>query len=245
MKKILVIGSTSKIAECCLRLWAIERCDFFLVARNTERNKVISQDLISLGAKNVHTYTMDVNDFNKHQEMYKEAYKKLSDIDLVFIAYGMLPEQQEIQTDSAKTLNTININVLSVINLLTIISNDFEKKRHGQIAIISSVAADRGRASNYIYGSSKAMITSFSDGLRQRLYKSNVNVTVIKPGFIDTPMTSKFKKNFLWSSPSKAALKIVKGINKKKDEIYVPSYWYIIMIFIKLIPNFIFKNLKL
>lgn len=245
MKKILVIGSTSKIAESCLRLWAIEGCEFFLVARNNEKNKIISKDLLSLGAKNVHTYTLDVNDFYKHQEMYKEAYKKLFDIDLVFIAYGILPEQQKIQNDTAKTLNAININVLSVINLLTIISNEFEKNRHGQIAIISSVAADRGRASNYIYGSSKAMISSFADGLRQRLHKSNVNVTVIKPGFINTPMTSNLKKNFLWSSPSKAALKIVKAINTKKDEIYVPSYWYIIMIFIKLIPNYFFKKLNL
>ena len=103
-------------------------------------------------------------------------YKKLFDIDLVFIAYGILPEQQKIQNDTAKTLNAININVLSVINLLTIISNEFEKNRHGQIAIISSVAADRGRASNYIYGSTKAAFTTYLSGLRNNMNKTNVKI---------------------------------------------------------------------
>jgi decaprenylphospho-beta-D-erythro-pentofuranosid-2-ulose 2-reductase len=245
VKKILVVGSTSKIVQYCLYLWASENCEFFLVAKDAKKNELISHELISLGAKSVHTYSMNVNDFDAHRQMFEEAKKKLIDIDLAFIGHGMLPDQENDQNNADKILKSVNTNAISVINLLTIIAEEFEKKNYGHIAIISSVAADRGRASNYIYGSSKAMISFFAEGLRQRLYKSNINITVIKPGLIKTPMTLKFKKNFLWSEPSKIALKIVNAINKKKDEVYVPTYWYFIMIIIKLIPNFLFKKLKL
>ncbi len=244
MKNILVIGSTSKIAEACLRLWAVKKCEFFLVARNLKKNEILSESLKNLGAKNVYNYTMDLNHLNLHNKMYEDACSKLSNIDLVFIAHGTLPNQNDIQNDEKDILNTINTNAISVINLLTIIARDFENKKQGHIAIISSVAADRGRESNYIYGSSKAMITVFAEGLGQRLKKSNIDLTIIKPGIIDTPMTSKLKKNFLWSNPNKIASKIIKAIEKKRSEVYVPSFWFIIMLIIKFIPSFIFKKLK-
>ena len=244
MKNILVIGSTSKIAEACLRLWAIKKCAFFLVARNSKKNEILSESLKNLGAKNVYNYTMDLNHLNLHNKMYEEACNKLTSIDLVFIAHGILPNQNVIQNDEKEILKTINTNALSVINLLTIIAKDFESKKQGHIAVISSVAADRGRNNNYIYGSSKAMITVFAEGLGQRLKRSNINLTIIKPGIIDTPMTNKFKKNFLWSSPDKIATKIVKSLEKKRSEIYVPTFWFLIMLIIKLIPNIIFRKLK-
>ena len=244
MKNILVIGSTSKIAEACLRLWAIKKCEFFLVARNIKKNEILSESLKNLGARNVYNYTMDLNHLNLHNKMYEDACSKLSNIDLVFIAHGTLPNQSDIQNDEKDILDTINTNALSVINLLTIIAKDFESKKQGHIAILSSVAADRGRESNYIYGSSKAMITVFAEGLGQRLKKSNIDLTIIKPGIIDTPMTNELKKNFLWSSPNKIATKIIKAIEKKRSEVYVPSFWFIIMLIVKFIPNFIFKKLK-
>jgi short-subunit dehydrogenase len=140
------------------------------------------------------------------------------------------------------TMQEINTNALSTIALLTEIANRFQVKKNGTIAVISSVAGDRGRASNYIYGSAKAMITTFTSGLRQRLYKSNVAIVTIKPGFVDTPMTSEFKKGLLWAKPNYVAKKIVEAIDKKKNEIYVPIFWWGIMALIKILPEKIFKR---
>ena len=136
-------------------------------------------------------------------------------------------------------------NALSTISLLTLIANRFEAKRSGNICVISSVAGDRGRASNYVYGSSKAMVTAFTSGLRQRLHKSNVSVVTVKPGFVDTPMTSDFKKGFLWAKPNDVAEKIVKAIDNKKDGVYAPGFWRYVMVVIKLIPSFLFKKIEL
>ena len=166
---------------------------WILVARNIKKNEILSESFINLGDRNVYNYTMDWNHLNLHNKMYEDACSKLSNIDLVFIAHGTLPNQSDIQNDEKDILDTINTNALSVINLLTIIAKDFESKKQGHIAILSSVAADRGRESNYIYGSSKAMITVFAEGLGQRLKKSNIDLTIIKPGIIDTPMTNEKK----------------------------------------------------
>ena len=131
------------------------------------------------------------------------------------------------------------------MSLLTHIANLFESKQAGTIAVISSVAGDRGRASNYVYGSAKAMITSFTSGLRQRLHKSNVTIVTIKPGFVDTPMTASFKKGLLWVKPAAVAVKIVQAIDTRKDEVYAPGFWWAIMIVIKAIPTIVFKKFSL
>ena len=166
-------------------------------------------------------------------------------IDIVLIAHGTLPNQKSCEKNVKQTLAELNTNVISTISLLTLVANRMEKKRSGIISVISSVAGDRGRASNYIYGSSKAMITAFTSGLRQRLHKSNVAVITIKAGFIDTPMTAEFKKGFLWANARSAAAIIVKSIQRGKNEVYVPSFWWVVMIVIRNIPNVIFKNMRL
>ena len=136
-------------------------------------------------------------------------------------------------------------NALSIISLLTLIGNRFEAQKSGTICVISSVAGDRGRASNYVYGSAKAMVTTFTSGLRQRLHKSNVSVVTVKPGFVDTPMTSEFKKGLLWAKPSVVAALIVKAIDKKKADVYAPKFWFFLMGIIRLIPSVIFKKMKI
>ena len=121
----------------------------------------------------------------------------------------------------------------------------FEKNNGGRIIMITSIQGIRGYKGSLAYNTAKGGLINMTRVLAVELAEKNILVNSVAPGFINTPMTSNFKKNFLWSSPSKAALKIVKAINSKKDEIYVPSYWYIIMIFIKLIPNYFFKKLNL
>jgi short-subunit dehydrogenase len=129
--------------------------------------------------------------------------------------------------------------------LLTLFANRFEAKKDGVICVISSSAGDRGRASIYVYGSAKAMVTAFTSGLRQRLYKSNVSVVTVKPGFVDSPMTAKFKKGLLWTKPNTVAKIIVKAIDTKKNEISTSFFWWAVMILIKTIPSKIFKRINL
>ena len=245
MKKILIIGATSSIAEQCARLFAARGDALFLVARNQEKLNSLQKDLSVRGAVKVSSYLMDANDFKSHSTMLENAEVTLDGIDTVLIAHGTLSNQKKCEQDVELTIQEINTNSLSAISLLTDIANRFEAKGKGTIAVISSVAGDRGRSSNYVYGSAKAMLTTFTSGLRQRLYKSNIAVVTIKPGFIDTPMTAAFKKGRLWAHSSEVAKAIVSAIDKGSDEVYVPAFWSGIMLTIKLIPNGIFKKMNL
>lgn len=245
MKKILVIGVTSAIAEHCARIWAARGAALFLVARNEERLQAIATDLRVRGASAIATYNMDLNETGGHFSMLNAADEALDGVDTVLIAHGTLPNQKQCEQNVHLTLEEIKTNALSIIALLTIIANRFEEKQCGTIAVISSVAGDRGRASNYVYGSAKAMVTAFTSGLRQRLNKSDVAVVTIKPGFVDTPMTSEFKKGLLWVKPSAVAAKIVEAVDARRDEVYIPMFWWGIMQVIKNLPQFIYRRIKL
>ena len=187
---------------------------------------------------------MDLNDINSQAAMLDAAEAAIDGIDTVLIAHGTLSNQKACEQSVEETLAEINTNALSTISLLTHIANRFEKKRTGTIAVISSVAGDRGRASNYVYGSAKAMVTAFTSGMRQRLYKSNVAVVTIKPGLVDTPMTAEFKKGLLWAKPDQIAVRIIKAIDTKKTEVYLPAFWWLVMRVISAIPHAIFIRKK-
>jgi len=245
MKRILIIGSTSAIAEHCARIWAARGDALHLVARNEQHVQVIASDLNVRGASEVTTYCIDLNDTDRHEELLNVADASLKGIDIVLIAHGTLSNQKSCELSVDETLQEIQTNALSTISLLTLIANRFEAKKSGTICVISSVAGDRGRSSNYVYGSAKAMVTTFTSGLRQRLHKSNVSVVTVKPGFVDTPMTTEFKKGVLWAKPTTVAALIVKAIDKNKDEVYIPRFWQLILLIIKVIPSQIFKVLKL
>ena len=245
MKKILIIGATSAIAEHCARLWAVRGDALFLVARNQDRLNTIAMDLRVRGAGNVSTYQLDLNEITGQQAMLDAADEALGGVDTVLIAHGTLSNQKACEQSVDETLAEIKTNALSTIALLTLIANRFESKRNGTIAVISSVAGDRGRASNYVYGSAKAMVTAFTSGLRQRLHKSNVAVVTIKPGFVDTPMTAEFKKGLLWAQPATVAAKMVKAIDQGKDEVYVPAFWWGVMAIIKALPIQLFARMKI
>jgi len=245
MKKILIIGATSAIAEATARIWAQRGDQLFLVARNKEKLEAIADDLRVRGCPKVGTYCMDANDVEGHVAMLDAAEHLLSGLDTVLIAHGTLSDQQACQQSVELTMREITTNALSVIALLTLIANRFELQKTGTIAVISSVAGDRGRQSNYLYGSAKAMVTTFTSGLRQRLFKSGVSVVTIKPGFVDTPMTAEFKKGLLWASPETIGRIIDKAMLRKCAVVYAPWFWMWIMMIIKMIPECIFKKLSL
>jgi short-subunit dehydrogenase len=242
MKRVLIIGATSAIAEHCARIWATRGDELYLIARSEERVQVIAADLKVRGAAQVNTYCTNLNDMEKHNELLEAAENAMISVDVVLIAHGTLSNQKTCEQSVVETLSEIQTNALSTISLLTLIANRFEEKKAGSICVISSVAGDRGRASNYVYGSAKSMVTTFTSGLRQRLYKSNVALLTVKPGFIDTPMTSEFIKGPLWTKPNVVAAKIVRAIDAKRNEVYVPSFWWVVMMVIKSVPNFIFKR---
>ena len=245
MKRIIILGASSMIAEQCARIWASRGYKLYLIARNDTKLQNIAADLRVRGAQKVYTYCKDLNDMDLHDKLLDEADDKLGGIDTVLIAHGTLSNQKFCERSVKETMDEIQTNSLSTISLLNLVANRFEAKQNGTICVISSVAGDRGRASNYVYGSAKAMVSTYTSGLRQRLHKSNVAVVTVKPGFVDTPMTAEFKKGFLWAKPSAVAEKITRAIEKKNGEIYVPGFWRPIMAIIKSIPNIIFKRMSL
>ncbi len=244
MKKVLIIGATSAIADHCARIWAARGYELFLVARNEERLQTILADLKVRGAVKVNKFCVDINCIDQHVELLNSAESTMSGVDIVLLAHGTLSNQESCEQSVEETMGEIQTNALSTISLLTLIANRFETRKLGTIAVISSVAGDRGRASNYVYGSAKAMVTVFTSGLRQRLFKSNVSVVTVKPGFVDTPMTADFKKGLLWVKPSLIANKIVRAVDRRRSEIYAPAFWFLVMIIIKIVPMWIFKRMR-
>jgi decaprenylphospho-beta-D-erythro-pentofuranosid-2-ulose 2-reductase len=246
MKKILIIGATSAIANSCARIWAVEKAEFFLVARDQNKLQQVAADLVARGAVLVKTHAIDLNKFDAHQEAIEASFNALGKIDVALIAHGTLPDQKKCEENVEVALQEFSSNGLSVIAILTLLANKMEKQNFGTIAVISSVAGDRGRGSNYLYGSAKAAVTAFCEGLRARMFKVGVHVLTIKPGFVNTPMTKDLSlPQLLVAAPEKVAQDICKAIEKKSDSIYTPFFWWGIMTIIKAIPTAIFKKLKL
>lgn len=245
MSNILIFGATSSMAEHCARLWAIRKDNLFLVGRDDQRLGTIAADLRVRGAANVYEYCADLNIVVQHALLIEQARSALKYFDVVLIAHGTLADQAACQDSTDLTFQEIQTNALSTVSLLTHLANYFEQKGSGTIAVISSVAGDRGRASNYVYGCAKALLTAFTSGLRQRLFKSGVTVLTVKPGFVDTPMTAGLKKGLLWAQPETVAKQIVKAIDQKKSVVYVPGFWRLIMLVVQHIPTFVFKRIKL
>lgn len=245
MRKILIIGATSAIAEATARIWARLGHDLFLVGRNTARLEAIAADLRVRGCRNVTTYRLDANDLEAHIPMLDAAEHALDGMDTVLIAHGSLADQAVCQASVERTISELKTNGLSVVALLTHIANRLEQKKSGRIVVISSVAGDRGRQSNYIYGSAKAMVNVFTSGLRQRLHKSGISVVTIKPGFVDTPMTRNFQKNMLWAQPGQIAASIVRATESPAGVHYAPVFWRLIMGLVRAVPETIFKRLSM
>lgn len=245
MKKILIVGATSAIARETARCFAAEGASLFLVGRDAAKLEATANDLKARGAARADVFEMDANDFDTHGLVLHEAEEILGGLDVVFIAHGTLPDQKACEESFERTQVELNTNFLSVVSLVTRAANDFEKKKEGTIAVITSVAGDRGRPSNYVYGTAKGATSIFLSGLRARLSKSNVAVVDIRPGFVDTPMTAEIKKNPLFASPEDVGRGIYKAILKKKGVVYLPWFWRCIMRAIRSIPEAAFKRMKL
>ncbi len=246
MKRIVIIGATSAIAHAAARLWAERGAALFLVGRNAERLEANAADLRVRGAASVATHAMDATDDAAHAPMLGAAVTALGGIDVALIAHGTLPDQRECETDLARLRAEIETNGVSVCLLSQLFANHFAAQGAGALAVIGSVAGDRGRQSNYAYGAAKGLVARFTEGLRNRVAKSGVQVLLVKPGFVDTPMTAEFeKKGLLWAQPEAIAAGILRAIEAKRDVVYLPWFWRWIMLIIRHIPERIFKRLSL
>lgn len=245
MRKIFIFGATSAIAEATARLFAADGGSFFLVARDPDKLKVIAEDLRIRGATMVMTAIADALDFDRHQTLVDEAFTVLNGLDTLLIAHGTLPDQKFCEQSFDQVRREFEINAMGVMSLLTHAANRFERQGLGTLCVISSVAGDRGRQSNYVYGAAKGAVSIFLQGMRNRLNSKGVHVLTVKPGFVDTPMTATFAKGRLWASPVQVARGIYKAIIKKKDIVYLPWFWSPVMQVIRWLPEIIFKRLQL
>ena len=245
MKRVLILGATSAIARATARIFAERGDRLFLVARDDAKLEATAQDLRSRGAEGVDYASADLADDTRHEALVEEAIQTLGGLDIVLIAYGTLPDQKALEGSFKDTQEALQVNFTSVVSLLTLLANRLEAQRSGTLAVISSVAGDRGRASNYVYGTAKGALSLFVQGLRNRLHGAGVHVLTIKPGFVDTPMTAEVKKNVLFAKPEQIAAGIVAAIDKKREVVYLPFFWRWLMLVIRALPEPLFKRLKL
>lgn len=241
---MLIFGATSAIAQATAKRFALQRYEMHLVARAQAKLDEIARDLKVHGATDVFTYVQDIADLDSHQALVDQILERCDVIDIILHAHGVLGTQAEYEKDIRAVADMIQINYLSIVSLNQRLLPFLEKQGRGTIAIISSVAGDRGRASNFFYGSSKAALTAYSDGLRARLLPHGVHVCTIKPGFVASPMTANVKQGPLFASAEQAGLGIEKAILNQSGIAYIPKFWWFIMFVVKGIPDFIFKKLK-
>lgn len=244
-QNVLIIGATSGIAEAVARRYAEQGALLFLVGRNNDKLQAVSADLAARGAKDVQIFVMDANDSDLIPQMVDAAWKAFGTIDVALVAHGTLPDQLRTETDIPYAIAEFRTNAESVIVCLAGLAARFEPQGKGVIAVIGSVAGDRGRASNYLYGAAKAAIDTYASGLRARLFTSGVHVLTIKPGFVATSMTADLKLPArLTATPESVARDIQRAIFKRNDVLYTPWFWILIMLIIRWIPAVIFKRMK-
>ena len=244
MNRVLIVGATSAIAEAAARCFARAGDALFLAGRSLSRLDAVADDLRIRGASRVGVGAFDALDADS-RDLVSSAADALGGIDIALIAHGTLPDPQAAGTDPELVRRTLEINTVSTLCLMTRLADYFEREGSGTLAVISSVAGDRGRASNYLYGAAKAAVSHFAEGLQCRFAGTGVRVVTIKPGFVDTPMTAGFAKGVLWASPDQVAGKIHRAILAGKSVVYVPWFWRWIMLVIRLLPDWLFRRLPL
>jgi len=243
MSYVLIVGAKSDIAKAVAREYARNGYNIYLAGREVDEMESFAMDLTIRWGSKVERVELDILDYSKHQAFYDSlAEKPLG----VVVAVGYLGEQSKAQTDFEEAKLIMDTNYTGVVSILNIIANDFEKRRSGFIVGISSVAGDRGRKSNYIYGSAKSALSAYLSGLRNRLYDAKVDVLTVKPGFVATAMTEGMDlPTKLTAQPIEVAEDIYKAQQKRKNIIYSKSLWRLIMFIITSIPEWQFKKMSI
>ncbi len=240
---LLVLGANSDMANATAKRYAQASYNLYLASRNLDECEKNATDIRLRYQVDVQALQFDAQDFKNHAEFYSGLAVKPQG---VVLAFGFMADQQAAQKDFVLAKAMIDTNYTGAVSILEIIAADFEQRQSGFIVGISSVAGDRGRMSNYIYGSTKAAFSVYLAGLRHRLIKSNVSVLTVKPGFVATKMTADLNLPAkLTAQPEQVANAIFNAVQKKKSTIYVKPIWRLIMLIIVHLPNFVFHRTKM
>ena len=244
-KRVAILGATSGIAEAAARIWAAQGARLVLVGRNAERLEVIVDDLKARGAAQAEVLVADCAEVDPVSELAR-IVKALGGLDVILLAYGVLGEQAELERDPAATADLLRTNFSSAAAWCLAAAAILEHERSGALLVIGSVAGDRGRGSNYVYGASKAGLGVLVQGIAHRLARSGARAVLIKPGFVDTPMTAGVaRKGPLWASPETVARSIVASADRGGPIVYAPAFWRAIMLIVRNVPSAIFHKTKL
>lgn len=246
-KRIVIVGATSAIAEHCARLWLEKQpAALTLVGRDTQRIERVATDLKVRSPESeirtVQAETLDPEAIKATVENIVQSGK----VDVVLIAHGSLPDQADCQDDLTACREALDVNGVSPVLYAEAFAKQMAQTNHGTIALIGSVAGDRGRKSNYVYGAAKGLVTRYAQGMQHRFADTEVKVVLIKPGPTDTPMTAHLKgKGATLASVERVAKQIVEGVEAGKPVIYAPGKWWLIMMIIRHLPAFVFMKLRI
>lgn len=245
MRKVVILGATSGIALAVERQLAERGCELLLVARSAERLAALQSDLLARGAPQVFTCAADLARIEQHAGVFDSVRRSIPGFDTLLLAYGSMHDQKDSEVSVDVLLDELNVNFVSASAILSLFAAEFERRRTGCIAAITSVAGDRGRRSNYVYGSAKGALSLFLQGLRSRLHPAGVQVITIKPGPVQTPMTDHLPSASHFADPELVARDIVQALERRApDVLYTPKIWRYIMTAVEHVPEAIFKRLS-
>ena len=246
-ERVLVLGATSGIGRALSQRLAPDSAVLVLVARNTDGLERLRQELESRPGLSVHVEAFDALDFPSHGDLIDRCWRHCEQqVDGVVVCHGWLPDSTDRRVDCEEIRRAVDVNFTSIVSLLELVSERMVRQGRGWIAVISSVAGDRGRQSNVLYGSAKAGLSTYLQGLRNRLYSAGVHVLTVKPGFVDTPMLHSVPHppTRLVASPDRVAGDILRAIRRRRNVLYTPWFWRPIAWVLRSIPEWVFKRLK-
>ena len=245
--RIVIVGASSAIAEQCARLWAARTPrELVLVGRNLQKLEPIAADLkVRSPASSIRCLTVDFLDPAAIAALVQQLDAD-GGIDIALIAHGMLPDQPAMQQDLAANAQSLQVNALSPVLFAEAFAGVMQPRGRGHIALIGSVAGDRGRKSNYVYGAAKGLVDRYAQGLQHRLAATDVKVLLVKPGPTDTPMTAHLKQDGArLASSEQVAADIVKAVDVGKAVLYTPGKWALIMLVIRNLPACVFNRMDI
>ena len=245
MSSLLLLGATSAISQAYLDKVAKQFSRIMLVARSGEKLESVAQHVRATSEAQVQTLEIDLADLTAHQRLFGDAASFLGNLDQVMICYGDLTDQEKCQADVTYTVEQFTLNATSTISLSAHAAQALVSEGGGDLVVVGSVAGDRGRKSNYVYGAAKGAVAIYLAGLGMDMDVRNVRVLIVKPGFVDSPMTAHLKKGALWATPEKVAGDIAAAVDRGKSVLYTPWFWSVIMLVIRLLPRAVLKRLPI
>jgi short-subunit dehydrogenase len=244
--RVIILGATSAIAEATARLYAAEGADLLLVGRQTARLSAIAADLKVRGAARAETAVCDLAETQGIEARLHGFIEQIGGVDHILIAYGILGEQAEAERDLAAAEDIIRVNFNSAAAWSLAAASELEKLARGSLVVIGSVAGDRGRRANFIYGAAKAGLAALVEGIAHRFANHGPRAVLVKPGPTITPMTEGLdRKGLLWATAPQIAAVVRRAADRGGPVVYAPWFWRFIMLVIRALPASIFNRMNI